>query len=417
MGKIFSSVFLALALISLAGCGDDNTISFKVIGKVLQAPDGTAASDATVICAESAKFAKVKPDGTFELSCEVQQLDPEVAPMVGVRFERTGFVPVTKSFQPVDKASYAAVVVVSKELSKRTFTIPELDVPHLEEVDNNELSFHWNSFIAEEGVIATGEAEVSMASWDPSLPSNFEETPPFVDALYPPFPAEIQTNDDASPYLRTLAAIYLYDHKFQINPERGVDFEMISLYAAVAFGEELKSNDNRVFRQDPYTGVFVEQKEGIKVQSNQLKGGISEYGVWIWAKEVKSKGCVDVTVKIGDRLYDGAQFAMYDTDINNKNKTLLYEAFGSRDGTRRLMGPIGKQVRIQTWIAEGERLESQEVMSITSGNCTDSPKVVEFVFPCVTKDDCVDDSICEEGVCVALEPAQEDDSQNDEPAE
>ena len=143
-----------------------------------------------------------------------------------------------------------------------------------------------------------------MASWDPSLPSNFEETPPFVDALYPPFPAEIQTNDDASPYLRTLAAIYLYDHKFQINPERGVDFEMISLYAAVAFGEELKSNDNRVFRQDPYTGVFVEQKEGIKVQSNQLKGGISEYGVWIWAKEVKSKGCVDVTVKIGDRLYD-----------------------------------------------------------------------------------------------------------------
>lgn len=247
MGKIFSSVFLALALISLAGCGDDNTISFKVIGKVLQAPDGTAASDATVICAESGKFAKVKPDGTFELSCEVQQLDPEVAPMVGVRFERTGFVPVTKSFQPVDKASYAAVVVVSKELSKRTFTIPELDVPHLEEVDNNELSFQWNSFIAEEGVIATGEAEVSMAFWDPSLPSNFEETPPFVDALYPPFPTEIQTNDDASPYLRTLAAIYLYDHKFQINPERGVDFEMISLYAAVAFGEELKSNDNEYF--------------------------------------------------------------------------------------------------------------------------------------------------------------------------
>ena len=405
MCKKYSSALLALALISLAGCGDNNTdhktIRFKLVGDL--SFSGEKASATKVFCAESGAFTVVNRDGTFELSCEIDVPDPENIPVTGFSIEYPGLVPIRKSIRPVDGVSYAVSRWRTKPLSTRTFAIPKAQASHLEEINNDALTFHWNSLVTEDNSLATGEAQVSMAAWDTSIPTSPYDVS--LEALYPPFPVEVQTNDNSTPYLRTLAAVYLDVDQLLVNPDRGVDFEMINEHAGRPFGEKLESTDNRVFRQDERTGVFVEQKEGILVQSNKLKGEISESGLWIWAKEVSPFGCIDFTVKIGDRLVEGAQFAVYDTDETDSDQSMLYETYGSPGGTARLKVPVGEQVNIQIWIVWDNQIKTVRTSDLAPENCTDKPSAVTMIFPCITTADCTGDSFCRGGVCITPEHA------------
>lgn len=401
---------IALALAALAGCGaSDDTIGFRVAGRVLDTPGGDGLAGAAVTCAATGRATRTGPDGAFSLRCAVPDPGDDAPPIAGIRFEAAGFAPVLHALPAIDGATYAAVVPMVRPADTRTVAIPTADAPATEVVDNATFGFLPTSLVDATGSPAAGTATVTLAAWDPSQPARPDDDPPFLDALLPPFPSHFTTTGGDVPYLRPIAAAYLDAGELVPNPDRGVDLTITSLYADAAFGG-VTTTDNRLFRQDPATGVFVESVPGRIDQRNQLTGGIDAPGTWIWAKAIPSPTCVDVIVRIGDRPCDGAHARLFDVDVQGKDQTLLYEAIGSPGGAACLAGPAGRLARLEVWMADDDRLESRSFQTMTSagGTCGTCPRTVEIVFDCARDADCAPDSSCVEGLCVPDQPAAPD---------
>lgn len=403
---------VALALGMLASCGGaEDAIRFRVVGRVLDAPGGNGVEGARVTCAESGRTTRTKADGRFSLSCAVVDPGEETPPVAAVRFERAGHAPVLRSLPAIEGASFAAVVALARPTVTRRIAIPTTAAPASEIIDNVVFSFLDVSLVDGAGNTAEGSADVTLAAWDPSVPARPDDTPPFLDALLPPFPTHFQTTGQDAPYLRPIAGAYLDTNPLSPNPGRGIDVTITSLYADVAFGG-VAAADNRLFHQDATSGVFVESQPGRIDQRNQLTGGVNAPGTWIWAKAIPNPTCIDVHVRIGDRPYTGAQLALYDIDVQGKDQTLLDEALGTPGGTRCLRGPAGRMARLQAWMAEGDRVESLSLQTMTSagGACGTCPRVLDVVFPCTRNSDCDPGSSCLDGACVAAEPEVPDAS-------
>lgn len=391
-----------LALVVLAGCGaSDNTIDFRIAGRVLSATDGAGIAGAQVACALDGRSTRTDADGAFRLSCGVPDPGDDVPPVTAVRFEMDGFAPMLKSLPAIDGTTYAAVITLARPVEVRQVPIPVTAAPTTEILDNVTFLFLPGSLVDATGTAATGTVEVALAAWDPSQPVRPNDDPPFLDALLPPFPTHFATTGGDTPYLRPIAATHLAAGDLVPDPERGIDMTITSAYADAAFGG-VSDGDNRLFRQDPLDGVFVEAHPGRIDQRNQLTGGIDAPGTWLWVKAIQNATCVDVTVHVGDRPYEGAQLRMVDVDVQDKDQTLVYEAIGTPNGHRCLHGPMGRLVRVEAWLAEGDRLESQSVRTTVSagGACGECPRTVAFVFPCLRHADCAQGASCIDGTCV-----------------
>lgn len=404
-----------LALIIVAGCGSsDNSIDFRVAGRVLSATDGAGIAGARVTCALEGRSTRTDTDGAFRLACGVPDPGDDVPPITAIRFDGDGFAPMLKSLPAIDGTTYAAVVTLARPARTRHVPIPVTTSPTTEILDNVALLFLPGSLVDATGTAATGTVDVVMAAWDPSQPVRPNDDPPFLDALVPPFPSHFATTEGDMPYIRPIAAAYLDAGDLVPNPERGIDMTITSAYADAAFGG-VTTGDNRLFWQDPVDGVFVEAHPGRIDQRNQLTGGIDAPGTWVWVKAVQNATCVDVTVHVGDRPYEGAQLRMVDVDVQDKDQTLVDEAIGTLGGRRCLHGPMGRLVRVEAWLAEGDRLESQSIRTTVSagGTCGECPRTVAFVFPCLRRADCAQGASCIDGECVpdaAVSPDVDDDT-------
>lgn len=397
---------IALALGMLAGCGgSDDALRFRIVGRVLDAPGGNGVAGARVTCAESGRHTLTKTDGRFSISCAVDDPGDGTTPVAAVRFERAAHAPVLRSLPAIEGATFAAVVAPTRPVVSRRVSIPTTAAPASEIIDNIVFSFLDVSLVDTAGATASGSADVRLAAWDPSVPARPDDTPPFLDALLPPFPVHFATTGGDAPYLRPIAGAFLDAAPLSPNPDRGIDVTFTSLYADVVFGGVAEA-DNRLFHQDPTTGIFVESQPGRIDQRNQLTGGIDAPGTWIWAKAISDPTCIDVNVRIGDRPYPGGQLSLYDIDVQGKDQTLLDETLGTPGGTRCLRAPAGRMARLQAWMAEGDRIESLSLQTMTSagGSCGACPRVLDVVFPCTRDGDCNPDAFCEEGACVAAAP-------------
>jgi hypothetical protein len=391
-------------LLLVPGCeSGEGGVPFTVMGRVAASMDADAGLPGVEInCPVTGRKATTGADGTFAISGSLVEAEDGTIPTVALWFSKEGLADTFRTVRVVEEVrDYAVHVVMSKESSTQNVALPVTSNPARIEVDNASFYFGPGSLVDEAGEPATGNVPVTLAVWDPSVPSEPDASPPRLDSLWPPFSAVSRTLDDTTPYLRPLVALRLDAGTLAPDPVNGVGVELLSTFADAAFGGA-DSSDNRLFRVDDKTGVLIEGKPGRVDRRNTLAGSVSESGTWLWAKAIRNPSCITVTVRIGDRPFPGAQVRLTDVAVDGTDQTLMDQQVGSRTGEFCLQGSGGRLVRAEAWVGDGNGVRSRSGTTLMSlgGDCaTGCPGSIDLVFPCLSNDDCENGALCIDDIC------------------
>lgn len=329
-------------------------------------------------------------EGYFTLTGSAPVNESGTAPRLGIWFEQPGHIPVSKTLQLIPEVDNTVLVVLGKESSTQTVTLPFEQQSRATTLGNATFTFFHDSLVNENGGTVTGEVEVEGATWEPIL-TEF--------ANHPVFPA-VQPMGDGSTYVSPLVitrfAVAQAGEALTIGGTEGIGLSMTSLNP---MDTPLGSEDDRLFYVDGMSGILVESGSNkLDHQNNILHASMDRTGTWVWARDVAKPTCVNVEVSIaGGGPVLGAYLRLVDD-----NGIVFDEQLGVPGGIFCLRAPQGKTAQIQAWLA-GEmslRETTQNVLTGSGGTCSvGCPKSFAMEFPCESPLECPEGSVCTGGSC------------------
>ncbi len=400
MRRLGGFVVMAAAA-ALCGCASESGVRVVLEGRVLASPTDTAGvAGVEVEVPLAGEAALTGPDGRFSLTGRVPE-GIEGQPLhAAAWFRKAGYADVVHGFTVVPDARTTVVAVMARTAVLQDVEIPSDGTTAGVIADNATFEFRADSLVNPAGTSLAGTVPVAMAGWDASLPPDETLTPPRWDALYPPIPVAASTRDGLAPWLRPVAACQLSLDAGSPSADPGVGVSLISQYADLAFGTT--TDDNRLFRVNPETGVFEEQDHGrVDNNGNRIVFGISLPGTWVWAKATDGS-CIRATIKVGRRLAPGAHVRLTSIDINDEDEALLDQRIGAEGASFCLNAPVGRSTRLQAFVSgtTGILSTTLEVLSSGGGDCASGcPVSKEILLPCESAKDCDAGETCVEGQC------------------
>lgn len=396
---------IALSLV-MAGCSSDPGLRISVEGRILSSPGDTTGLAGVQVEIPAAGVSTVSlADGRFAVSGWLPKAVDGLPVHAAVWFHKAGLADVVHGITVIPDAAATVVAVMTRPALSPTVSLPEGGSTVGEDADNASFLFRSDSLVDRAGTPLVGDAPVTLAAWDASLPPDTTVTPAHLDGLYPPMPVAATTSDGSNPYLRPLAVCQFASSAGAPSAAPGIQVSLISRYAADSFGE-MSETDDRLFLVNPDTGLFEEQGAGQVETGNRITFDIDRAGTWVWAKAVAGSTCVQAKVKVGRRPAPGAHVRLPRVDFQGVlDEALFDERIGAENGVFCLKAPASGSARATAFVQGSTGISTATtdvVQMVPGGDCaTGCPVSVDILLPCENAGDCDPGEACTEGQCSA----------------
>ncbi|MBM4396182.1 MAG: hypothetical protein FJ087_10870 [Deltaproteobacteria bacterium] len=325
---------VAAGLVAACSSGGGG-LPLEVAGRVV-GTDGAGIEGVTVRCPAGGVEVATGAGGAFALSARVPAPEGDAEPRAALWFAKDGLAPIAKSVG-AGEGPVAVVATVGKASKREPVTLPPGPDTETVFLDHGALTLYPDSFEAG-GAKATGTADVTWATWDPT----------YGDALLVSALPVRTAAGTAAPYLEQIASVHFRAEQagstLAVGGAKGVGADIVT---SGMLRDPLGPDDGLAFHVDELTGELVAKAPAAyDLDHHTLRVAADADGTWVWARgRVGSSTCVDVKVIGRDGLLArGAHLVLLEKSVTggpDAVESVLDEAAGTLGESWCLRAPTG----------------------------------------------------------------------------